>query len=87
MLLDNNGRRLEGEAEGNLVSVDEKSVGTDLVLQCFEAAWPGMSRTCLNDHDRFTKTYFAAFPGFYFTGDGARRDVDGYFHVTGRVDG
>ena len=56
-------------------------------MQCFEAAWPGISRTILNDHDRYTKTYFQAFPGFYFTGDGARRDADGYYWVTGRVDG
>lgn len=57
-----------------------------LSFQCFTAPWPGISRTVLGDHARFEKTYFNSFPGFYFTGDGAKRDEDGYFWVTGRVD-
>ena len=48
--------------------------------------WPGMARTCLGDHERFVKTYLSPYPGYYFTGDGARRDEDGYIWVTGRVD-
>jgi acetyl-CoA synthetase len=65
------GRLLEGPGEGNLVMLD---------------AWPGMMRTVYGDHDRFVQTYFAAFKGLYFTGDGARRDEDGYYWITGRVD-
>ncbi len=53
---------------------------------CFKRAWPGIARTIYGDHDRFVKTYFAPFPGYYFTGDGCRRDEDGYYWITGRVD-
>ncbi len=70
-LVDNEGRRLEGVAEGNLVITD---------------SWPGQMRTVFRDHARFVQTYFSAFPGTYATGDGARRDADGYWWITGRVD-
>lgn len=70
-LVDNSGRVLEGAAEGNLTIVD---------------SWPGQSRTVYGDHERFVQTYFSAFEGMYFTGDGARRDNDGYYWITGRVD-
>lgn len=70
-LVDNEGVILEGEAEGNLVVLD---------------SWPGQMRTVQGDHQRFMDTYFATFDGMYFTGDGARRDKDGYFWITGRVD-
>ena len=49
-------------------------------------SWPGQSRTIYRDHDRFEKTYFTAYPGMYFSGDGCRRDADGYYWITGRVD-
>ncbi|KAK5977599.1 Acetyl-coenzyme A synthetase, partial [Trichostrongylus colubriformis] len=71
VLLDADGRVIEGPGEGNL---------------CFDRAWPGMLRTVFGDHERFVKTYFAPFNGYYFTGDGARRDEDGYLWITGRVD-
>ncbi|KAI6189610.1 Acetyl-coenzyme A synthetase [Aphelenchoides bicaudatus] len=71
ILLDNDGNVIEGPGEGNL---------------CFTSAWPGISRTVLGDHERFEKTYYQPFPGYYFTGDGARRDKHGYFYITGRVD-
>ena len=70
-LVDNEGRILEGAAEGNLVLLD---------------SWPGQMRTVYGDHERFINTYFTAFRGKYFTGDGARRDADGYWWITGRVD-
>jgi len=70
-LVDGEGRLLEGEAEGNLVLLD---------------SWPGQMRTVYGDHQRFIDTYFKTFPGMYFTGDGARRDADGYYWITGRVD-
>jgi acetyl-CoA synthetase len=70
-VLDANGEVLEGEAEGVLVIAD---------------SWPGQSRTIFGDHDRFVQTYFSAFEGKYFTGDGCRRDEDGYYWITGRVD-
>jgi acetyl-CoA synthetase len=70
-LVDAEGRILEGAADGNLVLLD---------------SWPGQMRTVYGDHDRFIATYFTAFPGKYFTGDGARRDEDGYWWITGRVD-
>lgn len=70
-LVDNSGTILEGEAEGNLVLLD---------------SWPGQMRTVYGDHDRFALTYFKTFRGMYFTGDGARRDEDGYYWITGRVD-
>jgi len=70
-LMDANGVLLEGAAEGNLVLAD---------------SWPGQMRTVYGDHQRFIDTYFKAYPGYYFSGDGARRDEDGYFWITGRVD-
>ncbi|MGI6244822.1 MAG: acetate--CoA ligase [Pseudochelatococcus sp.] len=70
-IVDNEGRVIEGAAEGNLVITD---------------SWPGQMRTIYGDHKRFEETYFATYPGFYFTGDGARRDADGYYWITGRVD-
>ena len=48
--------------------------------------WPGIARTCLGDHDRYLTTYFRPYPGYYFTGDAVRRDKDGYYFITGRVD-
>jgi acetyl-CoA synthetase len=71
VLVDAEGRILEGPAEGNL---------------CLAAPWPGMMRTVYGDHARFVQTYFSTFQGLYFTGDGARRDADGYWWITGRVD-
>ncbi|WGF86655.1 acetate--CoA ligase [Marinivivus vitaminiproducens] len=70
-LVDGDGAIQEGEAEGNLVILD---------------SWPGQMRTVFGDHERFEQTYFSTFPGKYFSGDGARRDGDGYYWITGRVD-
>ncbi|AOR63964.1 acetate--CoA ligase [Pectobacterium wasabiae] len=70
-LVDNLGNPQEGTNEGNLVIVD---------------SWPGQARTLFGDHDRFEQTYFSTFKGMYFSGDGARRDEDGYYWITGRVD-
>jgi acetyl-CoA synthetase len=70
-LVDANGKILEGAAEGNLVLLD---------------SWPGQMRTVYGDHQRFIDTYFKTYPGMYFTGDGCRRDEDGYYWITGRVD-
>jgi acetyl-CoA synthetase len=70
-IVDGEGRLLEGVCEGNLVILD---------------SWPGQMRTVYGDHQRFIETYFTTFPGRYFTGDGARRDEDGYYWITGRVD-
>jgi acetyl-CoA synthetase len=70
-LVDDKGAFLEGAASGNLVIKD---------------AWPGMMRTVYGDHDRFVQTYFSTYKGMYFTGDGCRRDGDGYYWITGRVD-
>ncbi len=70
-LVDNLGEPLEGATDGNLVITD---------------SWPGQMRTVFGDHERFEQTYFSTFPGRYFTGDGARRDEDGYYWITGRVD-
>jgi len=70
-IVDERGQVLEGPADGMLV---------------ITRPWPGQMRTVYGDHQRFRETYFARFPGFYFTGDGARRDVDGYYWITGRVD-
>ena len=70
-LLDGNGQVLDGEAEGTL---------------CIADSWPGQARTLYRDHDRFVATYFSAYPGKYFSGDGARRDAEGYYWITGRVD-
>jgi acetyl-CoA synthetase len=71
VIVDGEGRVLEGEAEGNL---------------CIADSWPGQMRTVYGDHQRFVDTYFKTFPGKYFTGDGCRRDKDGYYWITGRVD-
>jgi acetyl-CoA synthetase len=70
-LVDNDGKVLEGAADGNLCIVD---------------SWPGQMRTVYGDHDRFVQTYFSTYKGKYFTGDGCRRDEDGYYWITGRVD-
>ena len=70
-LLDAEGKILDGSASGNLVLLD---------------SWPGQMRTVFGDHERFKETYFKTYPGMYFTGDGCRRDEDGYFWITGRVD-
>lgn len=70
-IVDNEGNVLEGEAEGNLCILD---------------SWPGQMRTVYGDHKRFKETYFSQFPGKYFSGDGVRRDKDGYYRITGRVD-
>ncbi|SUC33930.1 Acetyl-coenzyme A synthetase [Providencia rustigianii] len=70
-LVDNLGEPLDGATEGNLVIVD---------------SWPGQARTLFGDHERFEQTYFSTFKGMYFSGDGARRDEDGYYWITGRVD-
>ena len=70
-LVDNEGSPLSGENEGNLVILD---------------SWPGQMRTVYGDHQRFIDTYFSTFENTYFTGDGARRDADGYYWITGRVD-
>jgi acetyl-CoA synthetase len=70
-IVDTEGNLLEGEATGNLVILD---------------AWPGVMRTVYGDHKRFVETYFATYKGKYFTGDGCRRDADGYYWITGRAD-
>lgn len=70
-LFDAEGNLIEGAGEGNLVITD---------------SWPGQMRSVYGDHQRFFETYFSAYPGTYFTGDGARRDEDGYYWITGRVD-
>ncbi|WP_411833299.1 acetate--CoA ligase [Pseudoxanthomonas mexicana] len=70
-LVDPEGKTLEGAAEGNLVLLD---------------SWPGQMRSVYGDHQRFIDTYFRTYPGTYFTGDGCRRDEDGYYWITGRVD-
>jgi acetyl-CoA synthetase len=71
LLVDNDGKLLEGATEGNL---------------CIADSWPGQARTVFGDHKRFVETYFSTFKGYYFTGDGCRRDEDGYYWITGRVD-
>ncbi|MDF1733590.1 MAG: acetate--CoA ligase [Minwuia sp.] len=71
ILVDEQGKELEGAASGNL---------------CITDSWPGQMRTVYGDHERFIQTYFSTYPGRYFTGDGANRDEDGYFWITGRVD-
>ena len=71
VILDEKGNELEGPTQGFLA---------------IKQAWPSLMRTVYGDHDRFVQTYFARFPGYYFTGDGARRDEDGYYWITGRVD-
>ena len=71
VLVDGDNNLLEGAVDGNL---------------CIARSWPGQMRTVYGDHQRFIETYFTTFPGRYFSGDGARRDADGYFWITGRVD-
>ena len=70
-IVDADGKPLGGAASGNL---------------CIADSWPGQMRTVYGDHERFVQTYFSAYPGQYFTGDGCRRDTDGYYWITGRVD-
>ena len=71
IIVDNDGNELLGECEGNL---------------CISTSWPGMMRTVYRNHKRFVETYFSSFKGKYFTGDGCKRDKDGYYWITGRVD-
>ncbi len=71
VIVDGDGKKLKGACEGNL---------------CLARSWPGQMRTVFGDHQRFVETYFSTFPGLYFTGDGARRDADGFYWITGRVD-
>ncbi|HEY8278519.1 MAG TPA: acetate--CoA ligase [Bdellovibrionota bacterium] len=71
LIVDDKGKELQGACEGNL---------------CIADSWPGQMRTVFGDHERFEQTYFSTFPGKYFTGDGCRRDSDGYYWITGRVD-
>jgi acetyl-CoA synthetase len=71
LIVDGDGNELHGATEGNL---------------CLSDSWPGQMRTVFGDHERFKLTYFSTFKGLYFTGDGARRDADGYYWITGRVD-
>ncbi len=71
ILVDNENNELSGATEGNL---------------CIEMSWPGQMRTVYGDHERFIETYFKTFPGRYFSGDGCKRDEDGYYWITGRVD-
>ena len=70
-IVDGEGKVLDGATEGNL---------------CISESWPGQMRTVYGDHERFVQTYFTTYPGKYFTGDGCRRDEDGYYWITGRVD-
>jgi len=71
VMVDAEGKVLDGAVEGNL---------------CIAESWPGQMRTVYGDHERFVQTYFSTYKGMYFTGDGARRDADGYYWITGRVD-
>jgi acetyl-CoA synthetase len=71
VLVDAEGKEIVGAGEGNL---------------CIKAAWPSQIRTVYGDHQRCIDTYYSTYPGYYFTGDGARRDADGYYWITGRVD-
>jgi acetyl-CoA synthetase len=73
------------DAEGNIL-VDEQTGGASEGNLVITHSWPGQSRTVYGDHDRFVQTYFATYKGKYFTGDGCRRDADGYWRITGRVD-
>jgi acetyl-CoA synthetase len=72
VLLTEEGKEIEGNGVSGLLAI--------------KSAWPGIMRTLYGDHERFKQTYFAMYPGYYFTGDGARRDEDGYYWITGRVD-
>ena len=71
VILDESGKEMEGEAEGYIA---------------FKKPWPGIMRTVYGNHERFESTYFQRFPGYYMSGDGAKRDSDGYIWITGRVD-
>ena len=71
VVVDAEGKPLDGACTGNL---------------CLDGSWPGQMRTVFRDHDRFVQTYFSTYDGYYFTGDGCRRDEDGYYWITGRVD-
>ncbi len=71
VLLDDKGKIIEGEGEGAL---------------CIAKPWPSLARTIYGDHERYRQTYFSAYEGYYFTGDGAKRDADGYYWITGRMD-
>ena len=71
VLVDKDGKEIKGQGEGRL---------------CIAQSWPGQMRTVYGDHQRFIDTYFSQFDGKYFTGDGCRRDKDGYYWITGRVD-
>ena len=72
ILVNNEGEIIEGNGvEGNL---------------CIKNSWPSQTRTLYGDHERFIQTYFSTYPGYYFTGDGCKRDEDGYYRITGRVD-
>jgi acetyl-CoA synthetase len=71
LIVDGAGAVVDGATEGNL---------------CIAESWPGQMRTIFGDHQRFVETYFSTYPGLYFTGDGCRRDADGYYWITGRVD-
>ena len=71
VILDSEGKELEGAASGNLA---------------IKSSWPSQIRSVYGDHQRCIETYFSTYPGYYFTGDGARRDTDGYYWITGRVD-
>jgi len=71
VIVDAEGKVLEGACEGNL---------------CIRESWPGQMRTVYGDHERFEQTYFSTYKNMYFTGDGCRRDADGYYWITGRVD-
>lgn len=71
ILINNEGKEIKGEGEGSL---------------CIADSWPGQARSVYKNHERFIETYFQKFPGLYFSGDGARRDADGYFRITGRTD-
>ena len=71
VLLDENGKEIDGPGSGNLA---------------IKKSWPSQIRTVFGDHQRCVDTYYSTYPGYYFTGDGARRDEDGYYWITGRVD-
>ncbi len=73
------------DADGGVLA-DEHTDGADSGNLCITASWPGQARTVYGDHDRFIQTYFSTYKGKYFTGDGCRRDADGYYWITGRVD-
>ena len=71
VLFDGEGKEIMGQGDGHL---------------CIKDSWPGQARTMYKEHDRFEQVYFSSFPGYYFSGDGAKRDMDGHYQITGRVD-